>query len=88
MGRYWENDAPVAKMTTVQLLYVNITGDGAYTFSEYFPKDLVIGFFMIKDSWTPAWSDAFQTGGNGFLYTDKAANVDSKAHFIRKDASG
>lgn len=88
MGKYWENDAPVAKMTTVQLLYVNITGDGAYTFSEYFPKDLVIGFFMIKDSWTPAWSDAFKTGGNGFLYTDKAANVDSKAHFIRKDASG
>lgn len=84
---YYHKDAPVSKMTTVQLLYVKWDGNGGYTFSQYFPKETVIGFFILKDSWTPSWANSFVINNSNFFYTDKEKNIDSKVHFIRKDAA-
>lgn len=86
-GEYYIGKAPVSKMTTVQLLYVKYSENGGYTFSEYFPKDMEIGFFMIKDSWTPAWYNAFHTDDYRFVYTDCSMNKNMNRSFIRMDGT-
>lgn len=81
------NNAPVSKMTTVQLLYVDYSTGGT-TFSKYFPKDLEIGFFALKKGWIPNWTGGINLSDSQFIYTDLAGNNNGAAYFIRKDAEG
>lgn len=81
------HNAPVSKMTTVQLLYVDYSTGGT-TFSKYFPKDLEIGFFALKKGWIPNWTGGINLSDSQFIYTDLAGNNNGAAYFIRKDAEG
>lgn len=88
-GFYGEDNAPVSNMTTVQLLYVSYDQNGGRTISEYFPKDLAIGFFVIKDSWDPGnYNSKYNFSSDKFIYTDCIWNKYSSPKFIRKDAAG
>lgn len=76
-------DAPISQMTTVQLLYSDHS-TGGYVLTPYFPKDLEIGFFIIKDGWTPDYSGEVHASNSDFRYTNRSAN-DGRVNFIRKD---